>query len=40
MTIAGKNTITVDDILIGEVWVGSGQSNMEFKVSEAKNGRR
>ena len=29
-TIAGKNTITFSDVLIGEVWVGSGQSNMEW----------
>jgi sialate O-acetylesterase len=34
MTIAGKNTITVKDVLIGEVWLGSGQSNMEFTVSK------
>jgi hypothetical protein len=34
MTIAGKNTITVKDALIGEVWLGSGQSNMEFTVSK------
>jgi len=30
MTIAGANTITVHDVLVGEVWVGSGQSNMEY----------
>jgi sialate O-acetylesterase len=30
MTIGGKNKIELDDILIGEVWIGSGQSNMEF----------
>jgi sialate O-acetylesterase len=30
MTIAGTNTITIHDVLIGEVWVGSGQSNMEY----------
>lgn len=30
MTVAGKdNTVTVSDILIGEVWLASGQSNME-----------
>jgi sialate O-acetylesterase len=28
MTITGSNTITVKDILIGDVWVCSGQSNM------------
>src|SRR5438045_1089036 len=26
MTITGKNTIKLTDILMGEVWVGSGQS--------------
>jgi sialate O-acetylesterase len=40
MTIAGKNPgetpIVVKDVLIGEVWLGSGQSNMQFYVS--KNG--
>jgi sialate O-acetylesterase len=35
MTIAGKNTVTIKDILIGEVWVASGQSNMAFTVSKA-----
>lgn len=30
MTIAGSNTIVLHNILIGEVWVCSGQSNMEF----------
>lgn len=28
MTVAGKNTITVKDILVGDVWVCTGQSNM------------
>jgi sialate O-acetylesterase len=33
MTIAGKNTVTVNDVLVGEDWIGSGQSNMQFTVS-------
>lgn len=36
MTIAGKNTITIRDVLVGEVWLGSGQSNMAFTVSKKK----
>jgi sialate O-acetylesterase len=33
MTVAGSNTLTFQDVLIGEVWVASGQSNMEVPVS-------
>jgi sialate O-acetylesterase len=33
MAINGKNKIELDDILIGEVWIGSGQSNMEFTLA-------
>jgi sialate O-acetylesterase len=29
MRIAGDNTITIKDVLVGEVWLCSGQSNME-----------
>ena len=36
MTIAGTNSITISDVLVGEVWLGSGQSNMAFTVSKAK----
>jgi sialate O-acetylesterase len=32
MTVAGKNTLTFTDVLIGEVWICSGQSNMEFGI--------
>jgi sialate O-acetylesterase len=37
MTISGKNTIVLNDILVGEVWVCSGQSNMEWSLSTANN---
>ena len=37
MTISGKNEIVLDNILIGDVWVCSGQSNMEFSLSRAMN---
>lgn len=29
MTVTGTNTVTVNNILVGEVWLCSGQSNME-----------
>jgi sialate O-acetylesterase len=32
LTIAGKNTIRVQNVLVGEVWICSGQSNMEMAV--------
>lgn len=34
MTIAGPNLVVIHDVLIGEVWLGSGQSNMAFTVSK------
>jgi sialate O-acetylesterase len=34
MQIHGKNLLTIHDVLVGEVWVGSGQSNMAFTVSK------
>src|ERR1043165_1029525 len=37
LTIKGKNSITLNDVLIGEVWVCSGQSNMEWIVRYTKN---
>ncbi len=37
MTVKGKNFRTIENIMIGEVWVCSGQSNMEFRVSSTKN---
>ena len=30
MSISGKNKILLEDILVGEVWIASGQSNMDW----------
>ncbi|HYK88889.1 MAG TPA: sialate O-acetylesterase [Acidobacteriota bacterium] len=38
MTVKGKNEIRLEDILVGEVWVCSGQSNMEWPVRSANDG--
>jgi len=37
ITVVGKNKIELTDVLVGEVWVCSGQSNMEWNVQLADN---
>jgi sialate O-acetylesterase len=37
MTIRGANELIVHDVLIGEVWVGSGQSNMELPMTRVND---
>lgn len=38
LTVKGaRNTLTVNDILIGEVWLCSGQSNMDMTVAASAN---
>ena len=40
LTIAGSSTATLHDVYVGEVWVGSGQSNMEMPLRETADARR
>jgi sialate O-acetylesterase len=37
MTVKGNNELTVNDVLIGAVWLASGQSNMEYPLSGTVN---
>ena len=39
MTITGKNTITLQDVLIGETWICSGQSNMQMPLNSVLNAK-
>ena len=38
ITIKGTTTRIIQDVLVGEVWMCSGQSNMQFKLSNDWNG--
>ncbi len=37
LTISAKNQIKLTDVLVGEVWICSGQSNMEWPIRASKN---
>jgi sialate O-acetylesterase len=37
LTVKGKNTVTFSDVLIGEVWVCAGQSNMQWSVNQSND---
>lgn len=38
LTVSGTNKLTVEDILVGEVWLASGQSNMEMRIKDKMHG--
>lgn len=40
LTVKAKNTIQIKNILVGEVWLCSGQSNMEWDVSQSLNAKK
>lgn len=40
LSVEGKNQILIRDILIGEVWLCSGQSNMEWPVAASTNAQQ
>lgn len=40
LVVIGKNKITIKNVLVGEVWICSGQSNMEFQVFKTMNAEK
>ena len=40
LTVEGKNSIELKDVLSGEVWFCSGQSNMQLQVNECRDADR
>jgi sialate O-acetylesterase len=36
MTVSGRNTVRIENIAVGEVWLASGQSNMAFRLVSAE----
>ncbi|MEO6846506.1 MAG: sialate O-acetylesterase [Chthoniobacterales bacterium] len=39
MTVQGKNTLTISDVVVGEVWLAGGQSNMAAMLQHSLNGK-
>jgi len=37
LKVEGKNSLIFHDVMVGEVWICSGQSNMEFELKSARN---
>src|SRR5439155_2981845 len=37
LAVKGKNEVKFDDVLVGEVWICSGQSNMQWAVNSAND---
>ena len=40
MTVTGRNAISFKNVLVGEVWLGSGQSNMGYSLAGVRDGRK
>ncbi len=37
MRVTGKNTVTIKNVIVGDIWLASGQSNMAMPVQQAGN---
>ncbi|MDD4538444.1 MAG: sialate O-acetylesterase [Lentisphaeria bacterium] len=39
MTVTGENSIVLKNVLVGDLWLASGQSNMQVRIREAMNAK-
>jgi sialate O-acetylesterase len=39
LTVTGSNSLRFEDVMVGEVWLCSGQSNMEMGIGAARDGK-
>lgn len=39
LTVKGTQTVTLNDVLVGDVWLASGQSNMEMGITQVNDAR-
>lgn len=40
LIVTGSSTVTLEDVLVGEVWICSGQSNMEWNLANSTDGEK
>ena len=40
LTVSASSTVRFDDVMVGEVWLCSGQSNMEMGIGAARDGQQ
>lgn len=40
LTVHGTNTVSLTDVMVGDVWIASGQSNMGFSLRDAKDAQQ
>ncbi|RZL11126.1 MAG: sialate O-acetylesterase, partial [Hymenobacter sp.] len=38
LTVRGRNTISLTDVMLGDVWLAAGQSNMQYRVKDGQPG--
>ena len=39
LTVSGSSTVQFEDVMVGEVWLCSGQSNMEMGIGVCRNAK-